>query len=368
MGNSDVITIKKITVIQGQNIQVENEPNRLNDFLINRMKISIIKTHDCVIKLQRLPNQQTNLKNSNSSHVITPKVTAKQQTRSAAASCQNKIVRNNGIFDFTPTVSQINGFTDDDEMKSISNKDMKSQLLNTDDITTKLVLAPPKKRHMYWKEMDDVEKLFGLPSIVTKTLPNVKLLKTYHRNLKEIASASVKLLQPEDVCSVSIVQRTSKRALVHKETYPTKRMKMNPVEKENSNPKPAAVPKKLTRKRIVQCLVRLPSFEINEIVWAYVRGFAYWPGVLESMTKKGKYVVHFFGDYTRAEVGRNRIAHFLEGFEQYSGHNGNAKLEKAIQEARIFLVTERTFDECMVCKIPRMKSTIHKSKQLAIEK
>lgn len=123
----------------------------------------------------------------------------------------------------------------------------------------------------------------------------------------------------------------------------------------------SGVPAKPNKKRSVQCLVRLPSFRIYEFVWAYVRGFAYWPGVIESETKKGKYVVHFFGDYTRAEVGRNRIAHFFEGFEQYSGHNGNHKLEKAINEARIFLVSERTIDECMVCQIPIMKAAYYKN-------
>lgn len=124
-----------------------------------------------------------------------------------------------------------------------------------------------------------------------------------------------------------------------------------------SNNSAHLVSKRLNKKRSVQCLVRLPSFEIHEFVWAYVRGFAYWPGVIEKITSKGKYLVHFFGDYTRAEIGRNRIAHFYEGFEQYSGHNGNFKLQKAIKEARIFLMTERTFNECMVCKIPKSKAT-----------
>lgn len=120
----------------------------------------------------------------------------------------------------------------------------------------------------------------------------------------------------------------------------------------------SAVPvsRKPNKKRTIQCLVRQPNFQINEFVWAYVRGFAYWPGIIESVTTKGQYVIHFFGDYTRAEVGKNRVVHFFEGFEQYSGHNGNHKLEKAIKEASIFLVGQRTFTECMVCKIPAMKA------------
>lgn len=61
---------------------------------------------------------------------------------------------------------------------------MSNQLLNTYDITTKLVLAPPKKHHMTWKVMSDVEKLFAFPSMVDSTHPNIPLLKNYQRNLK----------------------------------------------------------------------------------------------------------------------------------------------------------------------------------------
>lgn len=126
----------------------------------------------------------------------------------------------------------------------------------------------------------------------------------------------------------------------------------------------APVYKKSNKKRTTQCLVRLPTLNINEFVWAYVRGYAYWPGVIESVNSKGKHVIHFFGDYSRAEVGRNRIVHFFEGFEQYSGHNGNHKLEKAIKEARIFLVSERTFNDCKVCALLTMKADVLKNKML----
>lgn len=58
-------------------------------------------------------------------------------------------------------------------------------------------------------------------------------------------------------------------------------------------------------------------------------------------------MIHFFGDYTRAEVGKNRIVDFFEGFEQYSGYKGNQKRE---------VIGEQILDECMVCKIPELKA------------
>lgn len=72
-------------------------------------------------------------------------------------------------------------------------------------------------------------------------------------------------------------------------------------------------------------------------------------------------MIHFFGDYTRAEVGKNRIVDFFEGFEQYSGYKGNQKLGKAIKEARNFLIGEQILDECVVCKIPELKAKYYQS-------
>lgn len=104
------------------------------------------------------------------------------------------------------------------------------------------------------------------------------------------------------------------------------------------------------------CLQLKPSFQVNELVWAHIRGFPYWPGVIENVTNKGKYLVHFFGDYSRGEISRNNVANFFDGFEHYSSHGGNLKLQKAINEARIFLLSERTVNECLVCKIPKIKA------------
>lgn len=59
MANFDFIKIKKIIISQGHNKLVENEPERLNDFLVKKIKVSVIKTRNCTIKLDRLPSDQT---------------------------------------------------------------------------------------------------------------------------------------------------------------------------------------------------------------------------------------------------------------------------------------------------------------------
>lgn len=53
------IKIKQIIISQGQNKLTENDPVKLNDFLDKRMKVSIIKTRNCTVKLDRLPSKQT---------------------------------------------------------------------------------------------------------------------------------------------------------------------------------------------------------------------------------------------------------------------------------------------------------------------
>lgn len=111
-------------------------------------------------------------------------------------------------------------------------------------------------------------------------------------------------------------------------------------------------PQRKQIKRTCQSLMQ-QSFRVNDLVWAYVRGFPYWPGVIEGITLKGKYTVHFFGDYTRSDIGRRNVISFYEGFEQYSNNFGNVKLQRAINKARILLLSEVN-DECFVCKIPKV--------------
>lgn len=119
---------------------------------------------------------------------------------------------------------------------------------------------------------------------------------------------------------------------------------------------PEAIPK-----RILKAMSKaiMPSFYVNDLVWEYVRGYPSWPGVIEKITPKGKYVIHFLGDYSRSEIGRNAITNFFEGFNTYMTDFGNVKLKKAVNDARIFLLSGTlTVDKCMVCMIPELKKTL----------
>lgn len=110
----------------------------------------------------------------------------------------------------------------------------------------------------------------------------------------------------------------------------------------------ASVPKRKpksaqkNRKKIASTALSLrPSLQEYEMVWAHIKGFRNWPGIIEDETPKGKYKIHFFGDYTTSEVSKNKIMHLLEGFKDYASiDNPTTTLYKAITEAQMFILEQ----------------------------
>lgn len=41
------------------------------------------------------------------------------------------------------------------------------------------------------------------------------------------------------------------------------------------------------------------------LYWVKLRGFCVWPGIVEQILDKNRFVVHFFGDYSRSTVHHN---------------------------------------------------------------
>lgn len=66
-------------------------------------------------------------------------------------------------------------------------------------------------------------------------------------------------------------------------------------------------------------------------------------------------MVHFFGDYSRSKVSRNKIIHVLEGFKIYEkASKPPALLLKAIREAQMFILDSRT--KCPICEMLQIKA------------
>lgn len=110
------------------------------------------------------------------------------------------------------------------------------------------------------------------------------------------------------------------------------------------------------RKMVTNILTLQPAYEKFEMVWAHIRGFPLWPGIIETELPNGKYTIHFFGDYTKSDVTKIKIMHFFEGFRLYSNLNSaGPKLYKTVKETQIFLFEKERAQYCFICKMMEMK-------------
>lgn len=114
---------------------------------------------------------------------------------------------------------------------------------------------------------------------------------------------------------------------------PEKKSKPNTEAKRKAKAK-----RKMKSKRIsmvtVAALALKPALQRYEMIWAHVKGFRNWPGIIENETTKGKYKIHFFGDYSTSDVSKNKIMHLMEGFKDYTNADKPTHLlRKAIEDA-----------------------------------
>lgn len=86
-------------------------------------------------------------------------------------------------------------------------------------------------------------------------------------------------------------------------------------------------------------LVLQSTLEIRQfnLYWVKLRGFCMWPATVEEVIGSNRFIVHFFGDYTRSIVYRNSFLYkFNEGFVVFNGDQKmvkNVKLSKSVNEA-----------------------------------
>lgn len=156
----------------------------------------------------------------------------------------------------------------------------------------------------------------------------------------------------KDQTSKSKRERTNDDEIT--ELSAAKRIKTSPKNEESTKAEIKRTSQNKKR-RVIELQLREPLLQVNELVWAKMRGFPHWPGVIENITRRGKYSIHFFGDYTRSEITASNIWNFFEGFSLYSD-SSNQKLRKAVDEARTFLLSAtKLSNQCIVCQIPKLK-------------
>ena len=60
----------------------------------------------------------------------------------------------------------------------------------------------------------------------------------------------------------------------------------------------------------------------NDVVWAKIKGFPWWPGVIGSIGRSKDlsfdYLVNFLGDFSYAKLPDNKICLFGDKFSEFS--------------------------------------------------
>jgi hypothetical protein len=79
-------------------------------------------------------------------------------------------------------------------------------------------------------------------------------------------------------------------------------------------------------------------YEKDEIVWAKVKGFPWWPAIVAQIVKDAKgndqhVVVNFVGECSHATLPPSKVARYTEKYEEYA-NTKNKRLSGAIQLAQ----------------------------------
>jgi hypothetical protein len=93
-------------------------------------------------------------------------------------------------------------------------------------------------------------------------------------------------------------------------------------------------------------------FSKNEVIWAKIRGYAWWPGIVRNNVYKAKNIseenikvlVNFLGDNTHAEVPLDKVEKYNDKYKEYSKTKKNSLL-KAIAIANNILKGKITYEQ-----------------------
>ena len=85
------------------------------------------------------------------------------------------------------------------------------------------------------------------------------------------------------------------------------------------------------------------EFDLDEIVWAKINGFPWWPSFISSKNDSGLYEVVFLCDLSRSFLRKEKIRHFNE--ISTKNHVKSKALKKSIQMCKAILNMEMTLIE-----------------------
>jgi hypothetical protein len=93
------------------------------------------------------------------------------------------------------------------------------------------------------------------------------------------------------------------------------------------------------------------KFKKGEVVWAKVRGFPWWPGIVKSTfhhisktQDETKIIVNFIGDNSHANLPFNKVEKFIQKLDEFSNVK-NKNLLNSINIAKKIHNNEITFEK-----------------------
>lgn len=141
--------------------------------------------------------------------------------------------------------------------------------------------------------------------------------------------------------------------IVEEATQSNKNFRAKKKEKDAQKP----IPKPKSGKELNKSKQIIRHFVINryELYWVKLRGYAAWPGVVESQEGSNLFKIHFFGDNTTSIVTRSCIlSTFIVGFVDFQENpKPNHKLLKAVKMASIYYTPNKIPSKCSVCVLKR---------------
>lgn len=68
--------------------------------------------------------------------------------------------------------------------------------------------------------------------------------------------------------------------------------------------------------------IACPEFNVNEIIWAKIKGFSHWPAKIERIITRPNgsvmYEVRWYNDYRKTKLYKLQVFKFFENFEKYA--------------------------------------------------
>ena len=106
------------------------------------------------------------------------------------------------------------------------------------------------------------------------------------------------------------------------------------------------------------------AYHVNQIIWAKINGYPWWPAYVNSASDADKYEVVFFGDFSRAILNSSKLKEFEGIAHKIDGKNKT--LDAAVRSVERVLAGEATImEEWAKCnKAPSPKRKLSKRKSI----